>query len=153
MNRSSESRWRQQRIECVRFCTENHGFLCLDHAAFIFQLQGCRCAVCDRRFFPGVKPYPNADHEHRDAPRGKGRKRVSRGPFRGFVCGGNFTSCNRSIIAQYERYPKNFAAAHPEAAEAVRRYLKRPPRALFEILTKQGLIIQDAAKETPREKA
>ena len=109
-----EGGWRRQKIECLPGCSANDGWLCRTHYIATWDKQGGRCALCGGLLFRGLKPYPSADHHHRD-PDG-------RGPFRGVLHGGRI-GCNTRILAAYEN-GKRFGNG---ADEACRAYLLNPP--------------------------
>ena len=110
-----ENNWRRYRVECLPGCTANDGWLCRQHYLTVWEFQGGRCPICDGFLPRGVKPYPAADHLHRD-PDG-------RGPFRGILHGGP-TGCNVRFVGGYEkgrRFPDERLNADCEA------YLSDPP--------------------------
>ena len=110
-----EANWRQRRIECIPGCVANGGFLCRTHYQTLWDYQGGRCALCGGLLARGMKPYPAADHYHRD-PDG-------RGPIRGLLHGGK-TGCNIRILGAFEAGRK----VPDEALEiACRAYLDNPP--------------------------
>ena len=112
-----EVHWRYRRIECVPGCVANDGFLCRTHYQALWDYQGGRCALCGGLLARGMKPYPAADHYHRD-PDG-------RGPIRGLLHGGK-TGCNIRILGAFEAGRK----VPDEALEiACRAYLDNPPSA------------------------
>ena len=88
-----ESAWRRQLIECLPGCLENEGYLCRWHYQALREFQAKACGLCSGTLY-FIKPYPAADHHHRD-PDG-------RGPIRGILHGGK-NSCNIRILAHYER--------------------------------------------------
>ena len=112
-----EHNWRRRLIECVPGCSANDGFLCRAHYNATWEKQEGRCAICGALFFRGVKPYPNADHHHRD-PDG-------RGPFRGILCGGK-TRCNFRLGLFERRRIKTL----DDWAAACLAYLASPPASL-----------------------
>ena len=110
-----EKNWRHRRIECVPGCSANDGFLCRTHYQALWDYQEGRCALCGGLLARGMKPYPAADHWHRD-PDG-------RGPIRGLLHGGK-TGCNIRILGAFEAGRK----VPDEALEiACRAYLDNPP--------------------------
>ena len=112
-----ERNWRHGKIECVPGCSANGGFLCRTHYQTLWDYQGGRCALCGGLLARGMKPYPAADHYHRD-PDG-------RGPIRGLLHGGK-TGCNIRILGAFEAGRK----VPDEALEiACRGYLENPPSA------------------------
>ena len=118
-----ERNWRRRRVECLPGCSTNGGFLCRTHYLAVLELQGWKCAACGRVFWRGVKPYPTADHEHRDVPNVKGE---SLGPFRGVLCGGK-TGCNLSLGRYEDRMAKGKFGASPDQDAAFAAYLADPP--------------------------
>ena len=118
-----ERNWRRRGIECVYGCSTNGGFLCRAHYLAVLELQGWKCAVCGRLFWRGVKPYPTADHEHRDVPNVKGE---SLGPFRGVLCGGR-NGCNLALSRYESRIAKGEYGASPDQDSAFAAYLADPP--------------------------
>ena len=112
-----ERNWRRLRIECVPGCLANEGFLCRTHYQALWDYQGGRCALCGGLLARGMKPYPAADHYHRDSD--------GRGPIRGLLHGGK-TGCNVRILGAFEAGRK----VPDEALEiACRGYLENPPSA------------------------
>ena len=112
-----ESNWRQRKGECFPGCATNNGFLCSEHYNALWAFQEGRCALCGGLLARGMKPYPAADHWHRD-PDG-------RGPIRGLLHGGK-TGCNIRILGAFEAGRK----VPDEALEiACRGYLENPPSA------------------------
>ena len=110
-----EAHWRHGRIECVPGCSANDGFLCRIHYQALWDFQGGRCGLCGGLLARGMKPYPAADHWHRD-PDG-------RGPIRGLLHGGK-TGCNIRILGAFEAGRK----VPDEALEiACHAYLDNPP--------------------------
>ena len=110
-----EAHWRQGRIECVPGCSANDGFLCRTHYQALWDFQEGRCGLCGGLLARGMKPYPAADHYHRD-PDG-------RGPIRGLLHGGK-TGCNIRILGAFEAGRK----VPDETLEiACRAYLENPP--------------------------
>ena len=110
-----EKNWRDRKIECVPGCSANEGFLCRTHYQALWDYQGGRCGLCGGLLARGMKPYPAADHWHRD-PDG-------RGPIRGLLHGGK-TGCNIRILGAFEAGRK----VPDEALEiACRDYLENPP--------------------------
>ena len=110
-----EEHWRRLRIECVPGCLANEGFLCRTHYQALWDFQGGRCGLCGGLLARGMKPYPAADHWHRD-PDG-------RGPIRGLLHGGK-TGCNIRILGAFEAGRK----VPDEALEiACHAYLDNPP--------------------------
>lgn len=114
-----EGDWRRRRIECIRGCVDNEGFLCRSHYQMLWDLQGGRCGLCGGLLFVQT-PYPAADHEHRD-PDG-------RGPIRGILHGGK-TGCNIRILGGYERRgaTATLDGTISDADAACRAYLAAPP--------------------------
>ena len=107
--------WRHRKVECVPGCSANDGFLCRTHYQALWDFQGGRCGLCGGLLARGMKPYPAADHWHRD-PDG-------RGPVRGLLHGGK-TGCNIRILGAFEAGRK----VPDEALEiACRAYLDNPP--------------------------
>ena len=112
-----EINWRKRKVECVPGCSANDGFLCSEHYNALWDYQGGRCGLCGGLLARGMKPYPAADHYHRD-PDG-------RGPIRGLLHGGK-TGCNIRILGAFEAGRK----VPDEALEiACRGYLENPPSA------------------------
>ena len=112
-----ETEWRRQKVECVPGCLANEGYLCRTHYQALWDYQGGRCGLCGGLLARGLKPYPAADHWHRD-PDG-------RGPIRGLLHGGK-TGCNVRILGAFEAGRK----VPDEALEiACRGYLENPPSA------------------------
>ena len=112
-----EAKWRIRRVECIPGCVANDGFLCRTHYQALWDYQEGRCALCGGLLARGMKPYPAADHYHRD-PDG-------RGPIRGLLHGGN-TGCNVRILGTFEDGRK----VPDETLEiACRAYLENPPSA------------------------
>ena len=110
-----EVNWRQRKVECVPGCVANDGFLCSEHYGALWDFQGGRCGLCGGLLARDMKPYPAADHWHRD-PDG-------RGPIRGLLHGGK-TGCNIRILGAFEAGRK----VPDEALEiACRAYLENPP--------------------------
>ena len=110
-----EINWRQRKVECVPGCVANDGFLCSEHYNALWAFQEGRCALCGGLLARGMKPYPAADHWHRD-PDG-------RGPIRGLLHGGK-TGCNIRILGAFEAGRK----VPDEALEiACHAYLDNPP--------------------------
>ena len=110
-----ERNWRHGKIECVPGCSANGGFLCRTHYQALWDYQEGRCALCGGLLARGMKPYPAADHYHRN-PDG-------RGPVRGLLHGGK-TGCNIRILGAFEAGRK----VPDEALEiACRAYLDNPP--------------------------
>ena len=118
-----ERNWRRRGIECIPGCSTNGGFLCRTHYLAVLELQGWKCAACGRLFWRGVKPYPTADHEHRDVPNVKGE---SLGPFRGVLCGGR-NGCNLALARYETRIAKGEYGASPDQDAAFAAYLADPP--------------------------
>ena len=107
--------WRRRKVECVPGCLANEGYLCRTHYQALWDYQGGRCGLCGGLLARGLKPYPAADHWHRD-PDG-------RGPIRGLLHGGK-TGCNVRILGAFEAGRK----VPDEALEiACRAYLENPP--------------------------
>ena len=107
--------WRRRKVECIPGCSINRGFLCRTHYQALWDYQGGRCGLCGGLLARGMKPYPAADHWHRD-PDG-------RGPVRGLLHGGK-TGCNIRILGAFEAGRK----VPDEALEiACRAYLENPP--------------------------
>ena len=112
-----EANWRIRGVECIPGCLANDGFLCRTHYQALWDFQGGRCGLCGGLLARGIKPYPAADHWHRD-PDG-------RGPIRGLLHGGK-TGCNIRILGAFEAGRK----VPDEALEiACRAYLDNPPSA------------------------
>ena len=110
-----ETDWRRRKVECVPGCVANGGFLCRTHYQALWDYQGGRCGLCGGLLARGMKPYPAADHQHRD-PDG-------RGPVRGLLHGGK-SGCNVRILGAFEAGRK----VPDEALEiACRDYLENPP--------------------------
>ncbi len=113
--KNREYQWRRRRIECLPGCSGNDGWLCRKHYLAVWEFQGGLCGLCGGELYRGVKPYPSADHLHRD-PDG-------RGPFRGILHGGRI-GCNIRYVGGYEngrRYPDDLLNARCE------QYLSDPP--------------------------
>jgi transposase-like protein len=118
-----EHNWRRRGVECISDCSANGGFLCRTHYLAVLELQRWKCAVCGRIFWRGVKPYPTADHEHRDVPNVKGE---SLGPFRGILCGGR-NGCNLALSRYETRIAKGEYGTSPDQDAAFAAYLADPP--------------------------
>ena len=109
--------WRRRKVECLPGCLANEGYLCRSHYQALWDYQGGRCGLCGGLLARGMKPYPAADHQHRD-PDG-------RGPVRGLLHGGK-SGCNVRILGAFEAGRK----VPDEALEiACRAYLDNPPSA------------------------
>ena len=110
-----EANWRRYRVECIPGCLANDGFFCRAHYQALWDYQEGRCALCGGLLARGMKPYPAADHYHRDSD--------GRGPIRGLLHGGK-TGCNVRILGAFEAGRK----VPDEALEiACRAYLENPP--------------------------
>ena len=114
---SRECMWRHYRIVCVPGCSANRGYLCREHYNALWSFQDGRCGLCGGLLARGMRPYPSADHWHRD-PDGTG-------PIRGLLHGGK-NGCNVRLLNAYE---KGRYIQDEVLREACRNYLARPPSA------------------------
>ena len=121
-----EANWRTSGIECFPGCEANRGFLCRTHYLALLYVQDWRCATCGRRFWRGIRPYPSADHLHRDAPYTRAGRSHSRGPIRGILCGGK-QGCNFALGHYEARVAKGEYGASPDQDAAFAAYLADPP--------------------------
>ena len=112
-----EYHWRRQHIICIPGCSANGGYLCREHYNALWAFQEGRCGLCGGLLARGMRPYPAADHWHRD-PDGTG-------PIRGLLHGGK-TGCNIRLLGAYE---KGRYIQDEVLREACREYLAHPPSA------------------------